>query len=113
MNKKYTKIEKPWGYEQIIELNNNYCLKKLFMKKGCRCSLQYHEKKTETIYVLKGTLHIELNDNNMQLKKDETTTINVGEIHRMSAIDDDVLYLESSSPELEDVKRIEDDFGRN
>ena len=38
-------IEKPWGFEELIELNDKYCLKKLFMKKGNRCSLQYHEKK--------------------------------------------------------------------
>ena len=39
-------IEKPWGHEELIELNDKYCLKKLLMKNGKRCSLQYHEKKT-------------------------------------------------------------------
>ena len=39
------KILKPWGYEEILELNKHYCLKKLFMKKNHRCSLQFHKKK--------------------------------------------------------------------
>ena len=52
------KIIKPWGYEQIIEINNKYLLKKLYMKKNHRCSLQFHKKKKETIYVLNGKLRI-------------------------------------------------------
>ena len=45
---KIKKIIKPWGYEKILELNKKYVLKELFMKKGHRCSLQYHQKKMET-----------------------------------------------------------------
>ena len=54
----FTKIEKPWGYEELIECNDRYVVKKLFMKKGHSCSIQYHELKTETIIVLNGTLNI-------------------------------------------------------
>jgi mannose-6-phosphate isomerase-like protein (cupin superfamily) len=106
-------IEKPWGSEELIELNSKYCLKKLFMKKGHRCSLQYHEKKVETIYVLEGILTIEVNKKTINLKPNESITISVGDVHRMSAVNSDAYYLESSTPELEDVIRIEDDFGRN
>ena len=107
------RINKPWGYEELIELNSKYCLKKLFMKKGHRCSLQYHKKKIETIYVLEGILTIEINKEIINLNPNESKTISVRDIHRMSAVESDVLYLESSTPELEDVIRIEDDFGRN
>jgi len=110
---KNKKIDKPWGYEELIELNDKYCLKKLFMKKGNRCSLQFHEKKLETIYVLNGSLTIELNKEIILLKPTDSITISVGQVHRMSAVDTDVLYLESSTPELDDVVRVEDDFGRS
>ena len=106
------RINKPWGYEELIELNEKYCLKKLFMKKSNRCSLQYHEKKIETIYVLDGILDIEINKKSISLQPGESVTIKAGDIHRMSAINSDALYLESSTPELEDVIRLEDDFGR-
>tara|TARA_B110000444_G_scaffold260835_1_gene309474 strand:+ start:1666 stop:2001 length:336 start_codon:yes stop_codon:yes gene_type:complete len=106
-------IEKPWGHEELIELNDKYCLKKLLMKNGKRCSLQYHEKKLETIYVLEGDLSIQLNKKVVVLKPGQSITIQVGEVHRMFAENGDSLYLESSTPELDDVIRIEDDFGRN
>ena len=58
------KIIKPWGYEEIISLNKKYVLKKLFMKKNHRCSLQYHKKKHETFIVLKGKLKVYLGKKN-------------------------------------------------
>jgi mannose-6-phosphate isomerase-like protein (cupin superfamily) len=105
-------IKKPWGSEELIELNSKYCLKKLFMKKGHRCSLQYHEKKIETIFVLEGILHIETDKDKIILNQGESITLSPGDVHRMSAIDIDALYLEASTPELDDVIRIEDDYGR-
>ena len=51
-------IEKPWGKEEIIEINENYMVKKLTMYKNHRCSLQFHNYKKETIYVLSGSLKI-------------------------------------------------------
>ena len=51
-------IEKPWGREEVVEINDRYMMKKLTMWKGHRCSLQYHNHKQETIYVLSGQLRI-------------------------------------------------------
>ena len=51
-------IKKPWGQEEVIEINEKYMVKKLTMKAGHRCSLQYHNLKKETIYVLSGKLKI-------------------------------------------------------
>ena len=114
--KKNDKIIKPWGFEILIEKNNNYVLKKLFMKKNHRCSLQYHKKKIETIYVLSGILEITFGRNKKNLKKkqflkNDTITLNPRVIHRMKALKD-CFYLESSSPQLKDVVRLEDDYSR-
>ena len=61
-------IKKPWGYEILVEKNKKYMFKKLFMKKNHRCSLQYHRKKTETIFVLKGKLKIFFGKSEKNLK---------------------------------------------
>ena len=50
-------IKKPWGYEEVIEINKKFMFKKLFMKKDHQCSLQYHNKK-ESVYVLSGKLQV-------------------------------------------------------
>ena len=64
------KILKPWGYEQILEKNKKYVVKKLFMKKNHRCSLQYHKVKLETVYVLSGILKFQVGSkiNNLKTK---------------------------------------------
>ena len=91
------------GYEKIIEKNENYVLKELFMKKGHQCSLQYHEIKHETVYILKGNLHIFYNDDWKIFLLRDSLILQPGEIHRMKAVDEDCLYLEASTPELDDV----------
>lgn len=110
------KIEKPWGYEELIEYNNNYVVKKLFMKEGHSCSTQYHELKTETIVVLNGILRIFIgNDINSldykDYKEGEYITIKPYTIHKMMGITD-CLYLETSTNELWDVVRLQDNYGR-
>jgi|TARA_B110000027_G_scaffold108791_1_gene116017 mannose-6-phosphate isomerase len=110
------KIIKPWGYEQIIEINKKYLLKKLFMKKNNRCSLQYHNKKRETIYVLSGKLRIYIGKKKEKLKskiyeKGSSITIQPKVIHRMKALTD-CLYLEASTPQNKDVVRLSDDYKR-
>tara|TARA_B100000674_G_scaffold493241_1_gene515057 strand:- start:410 stop:754 length:345 start_codon:yes stop_codon:yes gene_type:complete len=107
---------KPWGSEELLEINEKYMLKKLVMRSGHKCSLQYHKNKIETIYVLKGLLRIYLgSDENSLSFKDfapgESVTIPAGEIHRMEGINDSV-YLEASTPEIDDVIRIQDDYSR-
>jgi len=104
-------INKPWGSEQILENNGKYVLKRLIMKKGHRCSLQYHDNKIETIYVISGNLNITINDDDKIFKSGDFITIKNKEIHRMEGITDCV-YLETSTCELNDVIRIEDDYGR-
>jgi len=112
----FTKIEKPWGYEELIECNDKYVVKKLFMKKGHSCSIQYHELKTETIMVLTGKLLIYVGESIESLSEKEynfgdTITISPYTIHRMKAIEDS-LYTETSTNELWDVIRLKDNYNR-
>ena len=113
---KSKKIIKPWGYELLIEKNKKYMFKKLFMKKGHRCSLQDHNRKIETIFIISGNLKIYFGDDKNKLryktfKPHNTITLRPKKIHRMQAVND-CIYLEASSPEIMDVVRISDDYKR-
>ena len=110
-------IEKPWGKEEVIEINDNYMVKRLTMKKGHRCSLQYHEHKKETIYVLSGKLRIVYGPNKESLSEKiysegDSVTLPPGVVHRMEGAEESV-YLESSTPQMDDVIRIMDDYERD
>jgi mannose-6-phosphate isomerase len=110
-------IEKPWGREEVIEINDKYMVKKLTMWAGHRCSLQYHNIKKETIYVLSGVLNIIQGTTQDTLvdkhyRPGDTVTIPPGLIHRMEGIEDSV-YLEASTPEMDDVVRLADDYKRS
>src|ERR1700689_5020854 len=107
-------IENPWGHEEVLFSGERYVLKKLFMKAGHRCSLQYHDVKMETVYMLEGELELlhgptENSLTKRNLKAGDFFTINPGEVHRMSAVTD-ACYLEASTPELNDVVRLKDDY---
>tara|TARA_B110000027_G_scaffold128637_1_gene149217 strand:+ start:2542 stop:2886 length:345 start_codon:yes stop_codon:yes gene_type:complete len=109
-------IEKPWGKEEVIEINEKYMMKKLTMWKGHRCSLQFHNHKKETIYVLSGQLTIISgpDQNNLTGKiyvAGDSITISPGTVHRMEGAEDSV-YLEASTPEMDDVVRLVDDYDR-
>ena len=105
-------IEKPWGQEEILETNEFYTLKRLTMFNGKRCSKQYHNEKTETIYVIFGMLTLFNEDSSLLLDAGNFWTINPKQVHRMSANNGLVIYLECSTSQLEDIVRIEDDYNR-
>lgn len=112
----YKFIEKPWGSEEILEINEQYMLKRLTMKKNHRCSLQYHNKKCETIYVVLGELMITEGESTVNLKSKiykagETVTITPKIIHRMEGVTD-CTYLEASTPDTDDTVRLSDDYNR-
>lgn len=109
-------IEKPWGKEEVLGVNDRYMMKRLMMLKGHRCSLQYHVTKHETVYVLSGKLRILFGQTAGKLEgriflSGEFISITPGMVHRMEALEDCV-YLEASTPELDDVVRISDDYQR-
>ena len=108
------KIEKPWGYEIIWAETDRYAGKKLFIKQGKNLSRQYHETKDETIYVLDGHLKVEIGHpvkSVLKLGPGTSFHFKPKDVHRMMAISD-VILCEVSTPELDDVVRIEDDYGR-
>lgn len=109
-------IEKPWGKEELLEKNDRYMFKRLTMFQGHACSLQYHEIKAETVYLLSGSLKVYIGDKEDELdeiimKSGESITLYPFKIHRMEALEDSV-YLEASTPELEDVVRLQDRYKR-
>ena len=109
-------IEKPWGYENLIEVNDDYVVKELFMKNGHSCSLQYHEKKHETFYLVSGKLRFYVGDTKDDLKildldPGKSYTIKPLVVHRMEALEDSI-YIEASTNYLDDVIRLEDKYGR-
>jgi len=122
------KTEKPWGYELLYAHTPKYVGKVIFVKKGHRLSLQYHKKKDESMYIYyhnkkdesmyiyegKALLSIEGDDGRIT-----SNTFVAGDCirippmtrHRIEAVEDTTV-LEVSTPELEDVVRVEDDYGR-
>jgi mannose-6-phosphate isomerase len=109
-------IQKPWGSEQILERNDNYVVKLLKMNSGHKCSIQYHEKKVETVYIISGRLRIYHGHcvDSLTAKDyyaNEFITLQNMVVHRMEAIEDSI-YLEASTPELDDVIRLQDDYNR-
>ena len=117
LNFKMETVKKPWGKEEILEVNEKYVVKRLTMKKGHKCSLQYHNFKHETVYLLSGRLKIYLGENENNLTErvfnpGEYLSLPPKKIHRMEAVEDSI-YLEASTPELDDVVRIIDDYSRN
>ena len=107
-----TLIKKPWGQEELLEVNDKYVVKRLTMNPGHRCSLQYHNNKLETIYCLSGVLHVDDDNESTTLVTGDVITIPPGKVHRMSSEIGSV-YLECSTTELDDVVRIKDDYERN
>ncbi len=109
------RVEKPWGHELRFICTDRYAGKLLFIKAGAQLSLQYHEHKDEAFYVQSGTLELVLGQGDEQrverLGPGESRHITPGTIHRFRAVTDCELF-EVSTPELDDVVRIEDDFGR-
>jgi len=111
-------VVKPWGTENRWAVNDRYLGKILFIKRGHRLSLQYHEKKDETIFVLEGTLRLHVGDKDSQeiieLGGGKSYRIEPGVVHRFEAPREysDVLLIEVSTPEIDDVVRLEDDYKR-
>lgn len=109
------RVPKPWGYELIFGRTARYVGKILHVNQGQSLSLQYHEVKEETLYVVRGelklTIEVDGDRRELPLREGEAFHIAPRMIHRMEAVvDTDVA--EVSTPELDDVVRLEDRYGR-
>jgi mannose-6-phosphate isomerase len=110
----HRKIEKPWGHEVIWAETDNYIAKLIVIEAGQRLSKQYHEEKTETVYVIEGTLvNYDENDVASMFQVGQSFHVEPGQIHRFGATDyTGVKVIEVSTNHLDDVIRISDDYGR-
>ena len=114
------RINKPWGHEEVWAHTDKYVGKILFINRGEKLSRQYHEIKDETICVLDGVLILELGSGTLEdpieiniLKEGESYRIKPLTVHRFGApLSGYVKLVEVSTPELDDVIRLEDDYGR-
>jgi len=110
------KIEKPWGFELLFARTQSYAGKVIFIRKGHRLSLQYHKKKDESLYLHEGKVLIETEGSDGRLAQYVAEPGHCLRIvpltkHRLEAVEDATLF-EVSTPELEDVQRLKDDYGR-
>ena len=117
-------ITKPWGSENIFIASDRFIGKVLTINPGQRTSLQYHRQKNEAIYVARGYLTVTSSEGSHErellgfgkpfvLSPGKSLIIPPRTLHRFEAPEyEDVILFESSSPELDDVVRVEDDYGR-
>jgi mannose-6-phosphate isomerase len=105
-------VEKPWGRELWYAHEDRYAGKILEVKRGHALSLQKHERKMETMYLQSGKLLYHLNGKDFEMEAGHAITIRPGDVHRVEALEDAVI-LEVSTPELDDLVRLDDRYGRD
>jgi mannose-6-phosphate isomerase-like protein (cupin superfamily) len=110
------KVDKPWGYELAFAATDRYSGKVIFVRAGEQLSLQFHREKDETIYVQSGRAEFEIGEPGGTLDIEivgpgRAFHLAAGTVHRVRALEDTVLF-EVSTPETEDVVRLEDRYGR-
>ena len=116
MSAEIARVDKPWGYELHWAKTDRYVGKIIHVNAGHALSLQYHNRKDETIYLHAGRLLFEIQEPGRALVKremhpGERVHITPMTVHRMTAIEDSDIF-EVSTPELHDVVRLEDRYGR-
>jgi len=105
-------VDKPWGREIWFAENKHYLGKILEVNEGHRLSLQYHQKKHETMYVLEGLIKMTHNGKGMEMGPGDCLEILPGEPHRVHALKNSKI-VEASTPHVDDVIRLEDDYERH
>jgi mannose-6-phosphate isomerase-like protein (cupin superfamily) len=111
-----TIVEKPWGYEVRWAITERYLGKILHVRKGEALSLQYHNLKDECLLITRGAIDAELGADGGELRtvrmsEGDTIHLTPGTRHRFTAVEDTDIY-EVSTPEIDDVVRLEDRYGR-
>ena len=111
-----TRVAKPWGYELHWAKTDRYVGKLIHINKGHALSLQYHNQKDETIFLWSGKMLFEIEINGELTKREmqpgESIHVTPPTVHRMTALEDCDVF-EVSTPELHDVVRLEDRYGRS
>jgi mannose-6-phosphate isomerase len=110
-------VDKPWGYELIWAKSEAYAGKILFVRAGHAISLQFHNEKDESWYILEGRAELELGGVGQAVTQNEIVGPGAafhfppGTVHRLRAVED-TRILEVSTPQLDDIVRLEDEYGR-
>ncbi len=111
------RVDKPWGHEEVFALvDGKFCGKAIHVTAGHALSLQYHERKEETIAIQSGMARLEVGDHEdkletLDLVPGDSVHLEPGVRHRITALTD-IVMLEASTTELDDVVRLEDRYGR-
>jgi len=110
------RVDKPWGYELLYAITELYCGKVIFIRSGEQLSLQFHRTKDETIFVQSGRVELEIGEPGKPVDTEvvgpgRAFRLRPGTVHRMRALEDTTI-LEVSTPEIDDVVRLEDRYGR-
>lgn len=105
-------VRKPWGREVVFARNRRYAGKLLVIEKGHRLSLQYHKVKRETLYLLEGRMTLTLGRRRRVVGAGAVIDVPPGTVHRFEARHGRVRLVEVSTPELSDIVRLADDYGR-
>ena len=111
------RVEKPWGWELVWAETDHYAGKVLFVRAGESLSLQFHRVKDESWFLQSGRAKLELGDTGEAVLTEEVVAapaffrFKPGTVHRVSAVEDTTI-IEVSTPHLDDVVRLEDDYGR-
>ena len=117
MRQPVRRVEKPWGYELIYAHTERYVGKLLHIEPGEALSLQFHNLKDETFFVARGSIELQVDEAgamvSQQLAEGESYHVTPGTRHRMVAGAAGCDLFEVSTPELEDVVRLEDRYGRS
>ena len=116
MAEERTLVEKPWGWENRFAITDRYLGKVIHIDRGEMLSLQYHNEKDETILITRGVMDLELEEDGGSMRTHRLTPgmsrrIRPGRRHRMIAVEE-CEFFEVSSPEIDDVVRLEDKYGR-
>jgi quercetin dioxygenase-like cupin family protein len=110
------RVEKPWGYELWWAVTDRYVGKLIHVNKGHALSLQYHNRKDETIFVHSGKILFEMQEGGALTQREllpgQSVHVTPPTVHRMTAIEDSDIF-EVSTPETDDVVRLEDRYGRS
>jgi mannose-6-phosphate isomerase-like protein (cupin superfamily) len=117
MREAVRRVEKPWGYELIFAHTDRYVGKLLHIEPGQALSLQLHHQKDETFFVASGEIELQVEENGdltrHPLRRGESYRVRPGTRHRMVATEAGCELFEVSTPELDDVVRLEDRYGRS
>ncbi len=105
------RVEKPWGWELWWAVTDRYVGKVIHVRAGEALSLQYHQRKKESMLFWEGEGVLTLGDAERRVRPMEAVTIEPGTVHRIRAITD-LTFMEVSTPEVDDVVRLADDYGR-